>query len=631
MSSLTAIARNPQQQNNISVWVGALFIVGLFLIKHPYTGIRHDGILYTGQALLHLYPDNIKNDLFFAFGSQDNFTIFSNIYALVFEIAGPSTGTILILALSLLAFFGASFFLLKSFASGRHLWFGLFFLAGFSTYYGSKHIFSFAEPFLTARSVAEPLCLFSLLLLLRGSYWAALALVIIAATFHPLIALPVLAIWWIFRCLNNPKWWWLGGIALILPLMAAFGVTPFNQLFNSFDREWLSIIEEYNNNLFILLWNPNDWFSIIYDIVILALVLRHLDERQRFFLKSVIAIGIGGIIISLVGADIINNVFLTGLQLWRSQWIMHYFAVSLTPLLASQLLRQGDCSILAAWLLVTALISINHPVGFILIAIAMLLILINSRHSISISKQISIMLKITCLIIVVAISFQDIKFSLAKLDAFLPWWDRPANPYLSFAASTPFAIVVLLGAFYWLSTRRITPSSYRLAFVLFILTFSIFYWDQRTSWAKFVENGLNKEHQFKRYIASGNQVYWQNNLLSTWLLLQRPNYYANFQAAGLVFNRATAMEYAKRDKVFEIMVFQEQLCGVLNLLNNNYACELDIEAVREVCQNSPKLDFLILQSELKGFVEDKWVFKPEKATNEIPFYLYTCNKFRQPS
>lgn len=630
MSSLTTVARNPQEQNHIWVWVGALFVIGLFLIKHPYTGIRHDGILYAGQALLHLFPDNIGNDLFFAFGSQDNFTIFSNLYAFVFEIAGPSTGTIFLLALSLLAFFGASFFLLKSFASGRHLWFGLFFLAGFSTYYGGKHIFSFAEPFLTARSVAEPLCLVSLMLLLRGSYWTALTLLVVAAAFHPLIALPIMIIWWIFRCLENPKWWWSVGFILALPLLAAFRIAPFNQFFERFDADWLAIISENTQQLFVLRWNAYDWSSVIFDIVVLVMVLHHFKDKQRTILLSVLAVGIGGIIASLVGADILNNVFLTGLQLWRSQWILHFFAVSLTPLLASRLLKQGDSGKLAAWLLVTALILMHHPVSFILTAMAMFLVWVSKKGSASISKQIIFLLKIACILVVVIISLRDIKAPLGNIEA-LPW-DRPINPYLRVALSTPVAVLAFLGVFYWLSTRRMILSLYLLIlFVSSTLVFGILNWDQRTSWAKVVENGLNQEHPFKKHIASGKLVYWQNNLLGTWLLLQRPNYYSIIQAAGLLFNRNTALEYAKRENEFQVLVFQEEICGALNLLNHNYDCKLNTETIQEICHNSPKLDFLILQSELDGFVEDKWIFKPERDQNEIPFYLYSCNKFRQSS
>ena len=53
-------------------------LLALFLLYYlrPYYGIRHDGALYLGQALLRLDPGNLSSDLFFKYGSQADFTVF---------------------------------------------------------------------------------------------------------------------------------------------------------------------------------------------------------------------------------------------------------------------------------------------------------------------------------------------------------------------------------------------------------------------------------------------------------------------------------------------------------------------------------------------------------------------------
>jgi len=54
-----------------------LLIGALWLSTHRYFGIVHDGRLYTVQALRALDPARWTDDLYFRFGSQDAFTVFS--------------------------------------------------------------------------------------------------------------------------------------------------------------------------------------------------------------------------------------------------------------------------------------------------------------------------------------------------------------------------------------------------------------------------------------------------------------------------------------------------------------------------------------------------------------------------
>jgi hypothetical protein len=68
----------------------ASFISALLLLTHAYSGIRHDSILYFGQALLQLDPSTFSKDLFFEFGSQAQFTVFPQLMAWAMQHATPS-------------------------------------------------------------------------------------------------------------------------------------------------------------------------------------------------------------------------------------------------------------------------------------------------------------------------------------------------------------------------------------------------------------------------------------------------------------------------------------------------------------------------------------------------------------
>jgi hypothetical protein len=58
-----------------------LALLACWVLVHPYRGMVHDALLYTLQALSRLYPESLGQDLFLAHGSQEDFTIFSRIYA----------------------------------------------------------------------------------------------------------------------------------------------------------------------------------------------------------------------------------------------------------------------------------------------------------------------------------------------------------------------------------------------------------------------------------------------------------------------------------------------------------------------------------------------------------------------
>ena len=56
-----------------------IIVVAWWLLTRPYRGIWHDGIFYTVQALRHLHPERYAQDIFFLYGSQDNYSIYSTL------------------------------------------------------------------------------------------------------------------------------------------------------------------------------------------------------------------------------------------------------------------------------------------------------------------------------------------------------------------------------------------------------------------------------------------------------------------------------------------------------------------------------------------------------------------------
>jgi hypothetical protein len=72
-------------------------VATLMIATRPYSGIWHDATLYTGQALRLLQPENFSADLFFLHSSQDDYTLFTNIYAYIIDLSGVEQAAITLL------------------------------------------------------------------------------------------------------------------------------------------------------------------------------------------------------------------------------------------------------------------------------------------------------------------------------------------------------------------------------------------------------------------------------------------------------------------------------------------------------------------------------------------------------
>ena len=67
-----------------------LGLASIWLWTHRYFGIQHDGLFYAVQALARITPEAYAGDVFFAFGSQDDYSLFSRLYATLIRRAGRS-------------------------------------------------------------------------------------------------------------------------------------------------------------------------------------------------------------------------------------------------------------------------------------------------------------------------------------------------------------------------------------------------------------------------------------------------------------------------------------------------------------------------------------------------------------
>jgi hypothetical protein len=72
----------------------AVLIAAAWFATRQYVGVIQDSRLYTVQALSALQPGRFAGDLHFLYGSQDQFTVFSWLYAPALAFLGVSQAAI---------------------------------------------------------------------------------------------------------------------------------------------------------------------------------------------------------------------------------------------------------------------------------------------------------------------------------------------------------------------------------------------------------------------------------------------------------------------------------------------------------------------------------------------------------
>jgi len=611
---------------------GALLIAALWMIARPYRGVRHDGILYLGQTLARLMPDSIGHDLFFAYGSQDRYSIFSPVMAPLVRQLGVAASQWGVLFLCQAAFVVGCWVLTAELPSRFLRWCAMLALVALPHTYGGQGAVSFAEPFLTARVMAEPLLVLALACLMRGRMIAAAAIALVATAVHPLIALPALATAWIYLCLLDRRWCW-GAVPIVAALLAgALGVAPFDALWRRYDPQWLSVVEFANPLVFMSNSSVLDWVPTLLDIGILCLVAGRLGAGPLARLvKALLMCTLAFTILWGLGADILRDVLLTQLQLWRVFWLTHLLALLLVPMLLLDFWSRGAVGRWCAAALLLALVAAgaNIPAGWACLAWAVLSCLLMRAGAAISPGLVRIATGASLLAAVVVTGVVGWRTHLAVAH----FGDR-FNGATSLQIAMGLSLITAIIGFAIL--RGLASAGARrglaVAAVVGLVAGGWAWSDQRSDWQRFIENGLD-EHglPFEGSIAPNATVYWDGSLLESWMLLHRPQFYSLEQGGGVLFNRNNAMAYDARKRTMSALLAQRSVCQTVAMLtgadlSDPATCAPGLEVIREVCATGGHPDYLALRTtaEHAAGAVATWIYRRADPTLTRTYALYDC-------
>jgi hypothetical protein len=611
----------------------ALLIAALWLIARPYRGVRHDGILYLGQTLAHLLPGTIGRDLFLAFGSQDRYSVFSGVMAPLVRLVGVASSQVIALFVCEGVFMSGCWLLTAGLPSRLLRWCSLLSLVSLAhTYAGGGGQLGFAEPFLSGRSGAEALVVVALALYLRGRTAWAMPCTLAALALHPLITLPALATLWIALCLQDRRW--IAALALLAMagLAGAFGLAPFDGLWRRYDADWWTNVVAANPNVFFSAIQVQDWGTAVFDFLVLYLAFRLLEGTALARLIKALAICTAVLTATwALGADLLHDVLLTQLQVWRVYWLVHLLALLLLPLALQDLWRRGAIGRWAAAGLALAAVAVSANLATAPMCILWALLpLFLLRFGAQISPVLARLAMIACIVGMVLVAAVVGMTTHAAVVASPSRFNGVGNVQIVLGLSPVVAAIgyALLrglaasGAWRWLSG----------AVLLVLVVVAGNRWDQRSDWQRFVEDGLQESGlPFEGRVPESATVYWDASLLDPWLLMNRQQFFAPDQGAGLLFSRATATEFALRRDAIRPLLMQQDLCNTVAALTGAPAttdCSPALDTIRAVCRAEPRHpDFLVFgakpDSDATGAAA-VWTYRPGDPVHARTYRLYDC-------
>lgn len=603
--------------SRIQSLVALLALSAIWLLTHRYHGIHHDGLFYAVQTLARDAPARFEHDLFFAFGSQDDYTLFTPPYAWLSRQIGLGRAAFCLLVAAQIIWAVAAFQIARQWLHGLFLVAGVALLFALPRQYGSDQVFHYAESFLTARIWAESLVLAGVAATLRGRIRLAAASVCGAFLLHPIVALPGVLFLAAYRLQKHRKWI----PALIAITLLAAAALP------AMDGAWIELARRRAPFVFIDRWHWAEWAEPFTWIGILLAAARAMAPARSAFLALALTGG-AGIALAAIGG-LSKAAPLIQAQPWRCLWLIK--ACGLLALVAL-FMQRWRCSAADRWLLAgfgaAALTAgtLGGPVALILALLANALWRrdappdVPRRVSWSAGMALFAVLLETLLALL-----QEGGFLLERISGGISPNLRWPLGDLASVFNGPLALLLppLAVALVLAARRRPLAAAAAGAICLSAASWGWYRADEP------VQNLLFRSanaRPFEREIPPHATVYWEGNFLYSWFLLGQANYASLQQSVGVVFSRQSAEEARRR--LARISAFGSADSdigpdGMLILPRERPPQRLPQLADLATLCRDPVLEFVILGQPLGASPLPRWKDPLGNGT----WYLHRCEDF----
>jgi hypothetical protein len=615
-----------------------LILAAIWFLTHRYGGITNDAQLYAIQALARIHP-SLADDLYLQNVSQDHYTFLTPFYAAVIRSIGLTHAALLLMILCRVWLLAAAWLLVRRFANPAAASLALALLIIVPGSYGGSGVFHTAEDFLSARSFAEALGVSALACHFGGHRRLGLAIATATLLVHPLMALPGLLL---LICLGLSTRVTvilaIGAIAAIACVAAAATVLPaLGSALPVLDPEWLAIVRERSQFLFLDLWTKHDWELNTRPLVCLALTavvfqgaLSQDSQLPKLCVSALLVAG-AGIAVAVIASAIGPLAILIQGQAWRWIWIAEILAILLLVPTAVRMCRQHDCGATCSLLLVAAW-DFSGAAALLSVCLALLTWL--SRDSIGER------LRLRWPWIFVAALIGVLTWLLVQQWPLVPIAKTAADAEpgtLQFVKRLMelrcVGLLVAAVAVCWVCNLRSLLGSVIAASGLLIACAAILPYSVPPS---SYDGSIVESAEFTDWVQAippGSNVLVadaRNSGSFVWFTLERPNYLTLSQSAGVVFSRATALEVRRRSEVllpimkpsWQVLTNNAEIRAAKDPMSVSTFRVLTSQNLVRVCAD-PQLGFVISREEL-GFDP----IRHQQAGEWQGSNLYDCRKVR---
>jgi hypothetical protein len=607
-----------------------LMLVALWGLTHHYKGFSRDGELYAVQALQRIHP-SLGADVYLENTSQDQYTIFSPMYAALIGALGLRNAELLLFVICTAWFLAAAWILARKLADEGTSWLAVALLVITGGYYGAYSIFSYSENYLTARSLAEALVVTALACHFLGRRRLSLVVAAGALCIHPLMAFPGLLL---LLCVRLPPRvavaGAVGGVLAVLGLALIAVASPaIARFLTVIDSSWLEVVRERSQFLFLRYWTRNDWQSTarpFLSLGVTAMVVA--DVRIRKLCFASVLVGAAGLAVALIACEIGPVAILLQGQAWRWIWISDFVGVLLLAPTALYAWREKKFGPVCAALLISGwTVAVG---GTAAIGLALLLWPLRSRIDDRAARYLRWGAGASILILV--------GWNLAN------FWSLVTSPPLNagrealviertrsiFGLQIPAVLAVGL-IWYGLRTSRTLRVTALVAVVLAASSVLILPGALRQVDTVGTDAEIDEFADWRDAIPPTSNVLMVPTAKSAsfaWFTLERPSYMSVDQSAGVVFSRATALEIRRRSQVLlPIMKPDWQILSQITQEAHGKKLQdmtrpLTLQRLLDICQD-PLLGFVIAKENV-GFES----IRHTHAGGFNNWNLYDCRRVR---
>ncbi len=647
-----------------------LCLAVLLLVRalfRPYVGLVHDAKLYALQVANRASDGWFANDLFFAFGSQDN-------YSLVSWILSPIAGAIGVRATFLLAYLLFMACLLYAEIRLIRVLFGrswqgvlaLLCVAAFDHPYGGRDVFHIHEPFFTARLPAQALLLWAVTLLwqcpkksivqdYQEAPWhqtlAALGLCFLAVLIHPLMGIGGLAVAsGIVLARIVPKQGLMVAVSAGLLLLGLVSWNTWETWLPSLERitgDWETSTRIVSPHCYITEWFAEDFIQALVIIALLVGGAFYCSGASRALLIWSAFLAVGSLIVSNL-ADHSRIAILVAGQAYRGLWLPTLLAIPAAFIILTQfwktrssLLRHGALLLSAVLLVRTACIP-EWPAAIILYVVELLGVTVVTTHVSRLQRARSrrVIAELVALgpgfslvlLFIIAASLTNL-WNTAAMFAALNL-DPATATWLSFRFVSP----LVLG----LGSVSVAAWIARHSGKIGLLVTSLLVWfAMNASFAGVLNYPPYRDRfypalqsldfvrsQFDSSSSRTPTVYWPFQSVNIWMDLKANCYHEFTQVSGVVFSQRMAAESRRRTQLltsieiaampYHISVPDYWQC-VLNYMEVTWDQPQPTAADIRRLAGEPNLDWIVLPFPTEGI--------SSKTDGHV--YVYDCRQLRE--